>query len=322
MKRLLPRLLLPLLACAALTAVRAAERVEQWTGRAGVTEFQVNTFRGQVTVEAAEDDVLRVEVRAVASGANEERAAAQLKDVRMTWATVGDWCTLDVSAPKESGTRFTWQEKDPLTLEIRVSLPTLKKLRINSNDGAVRLGRISADVEVKARRGQVTCTLVQGNLLVRVEEGGIVASRVTGDADLRNEFGNVSAGTIGGSARLFARDGDVELLAARSGIEAESDGGNVTVSITPGLLQSGRIESAGGNVTLKIDPSARINLEASTSWGKIRDRSPVRTYLPLEILSGGLGGKRLGARMNYGGVEVRAHASGGDIDLVAVESLF
>jgi hypothetical protein len=245
-----------------------------------------------------------------------------LKDIRMTWATVGNWSTLDVSAPKEAGTRFTWQEKDPLTLEIRVALPALKKLQIDSSDGAVRIGRIAADVDVKARRGQVTSALVDGNLFVRVEEGSIVASRVTGDADLRSEFGNVSAGTVGGRARLFARDGDIELLAAKCGIDAESDGGNVTVSISPALRQASRIESAGGNVTLKIDPSARINLEASTSWGKIRDRSSVRTPLTLEILSGGLGGKRLGARLNYGGVEVQAHASGGDLDLVGVESLF
>lgn len=321
MSRFSSRLFLLLLSALALTAVRAAERVEQWTGR-DVAEFRLSTFRGQVTVEAAEDDILRVEVRAVASASDQERAAAQLKDLRMTWATVGDWAALDVSAPKEANARFAWQDKDPVTLEIRVALPALKKIQIDSSDGAVRIGRIAADVDVKARRGQVTCTLVQGNLLVRAEDGSILASRVTGDADLRSEFGNVNAGTVGGRARLFARDGDVELLAARAGIDAQSDGGNVTVSITPALLQSSRIESAGGKVTLKIDPSARINLEASTSWGKIRDRSSVRTPLPLEILSGGLGGKRLGARINYGGVDVQAHASGGDIDLVAVESLF
>lgn len=321
MKRLVPWLLLSWLACAVLTAVQAAERVEQWTGR-DLAEFRLSTFRGQVTVEAAEDDILRVEVRAVASVADPERAAAQLQDIRMTWATLGNWATLDVSAPRETGARFAWQAKDPLTLEIRVALPALKNLQIDSSDGAVRIGRITAAVNVEARRGQVTSALVEGNLFVRVEEGGIVASRVTGDADLRSEFGNVSAGTVGGRARLFARNGDIELLAAKCGIDAESDGGNVAVSITPALWQGSRIESAGGNVTLKIDPSARINLDASTSWGKIRDRSSVRTPLTLEILSGGLGGKRLGARLNYGGAEVQAHASGGDIDLVGAESLF
>jgi hypothetical protein len=311
-----------LLAVLALTTARAAERLEQWTAPAGVAEFRLSTFRGQVTVEAAEDDVLRVEVRAEAASANPERAEARLEGIRMVWAAVGDWCTLDVSEPRESGVRFIWQERDPIGLEIRVFLPALRKLQIVSGEGGVRLGRITADVDISARRGLVSCALVQGNISVRVEEGGIVVSRATGAAHLRSELGDVSAGTIGGHARLFARSGDVELLAGKCSIEANSDGGNVTVGITPSLMHQSRIASAGGNVTLKIDPAARVSLDATTSWGKIRDRSPANLFLPMKVVSGGFGGKRLAARINYGGVEVQVHASGGNIDLVAAESLF
>lgn len=313
--------LLPLVLLA-LPVAQGAERVEQWTAQAGLAEFRLNTFRGQVAVEAAEDDVLRIEVRAVASAANQDRAEVQLKDIRMVWATVGDWGTLDVSEPKESGARFIWQDRDPVSVEIRVFVPALRKLQIVSSDGGVRLGRITADVDIEARRGPVSCTLVQGNLSVRAQDGSIVVSRVTGAADLRSEFGNVSAGTVIGHARLFARNGDVELLAGKSSIDAQSDGGNVTVAITPSLTHNSRIESAGGNVTLRIDPMARFSLDATTSWGKIRDRSPARTFLPMEVVAGGFGGRRLEARFNYGGVPVQAHASGGNIDLVAAESLF
>jgi hypothetical protein len=322
MTRPASRLVFLLLAFLALSTARAAERVEQWTGQAGLAEFRLSTYRGQVTVEAAEDDVLRVEVRAVAAATNEERGEARLKDLRMVWATVGDWSTLDVSEPKETGARFIWQDREPVSLEIRVLLPAMRKLQIVSNDGGVRLGRITADVDIESRRGLVSCTLVQGNLTVRARDGNIVVSRATGSADLRSEFGSVSAGTIGGPARLFARDGDVELLAGKSSIDAESDGGNVTVSIPPSLMHKSRIESAGGNVTLKIDPAARVNLVATTSWGKIRDRSSGKNYLLMEVVAGGIGGKRLEARLNYGGVEVQAHASGGNLDIVAVESLF
>jgi hypothetical protein len=313
--------LLSLLLLALLAPARGAERVEQWTGP-GAAEFRLAVSKGQVTVENAEDGVLRVEVRAVSASLNPDRAAAELKEIRLVWAAVGDWCTLDVSRPGDAGVRFVWQEKDPVSVEVRVALPAMRKLQVVSNDGAVTIGRITADVEVQARRGQVNCTLVQGNLLVRAAEGSILASRVTGDADLRSEFGNVSAGTVGGRANVFTRNGNVELLAAKGGIDAESDGGNVTASLTPSLQGPARIKSAGGNVILKIDPGARLDLEATSTWGKIRDCSTARQPLPAALTAAGLGGRRLVARLNAGGPAVQAHASGGDVELIADESLF
>ncbi len=286
----------------------------------GIPTVKINSYRGLITVESTDQKDVRVQVGAntVLEGELAERV---LQTLKLEWEQEGDVLILTTNDPREA-IRFIWQEGQRLDLVIKVTIPRSCQLDLTTRDGSIRVGEVAGEVRVKCNRGTIFCQMVDGSVSAWNEQGDILVSRCSGDIDLTAKRGSVRAGTVGGTAVIMAVDGDIELYSALRSLRVKTDNGNATVGISRQLTGEASIKANGGTIRLKIDPAAKINLEASTVWGKVRPVSAVQKKLSWVIQSGGIGRGSMNATMNGGGPKVVARADGGYVELVGEVPLF
>ncbi|HWA08074.1 MAG TPA: DUF4097 family beta strand repeat-containing protein [Opitutaceae bacterium] len=305
-----------LLAVLSASAALGRDRVEERTfSPTGPASLRIATYRGIITVDSSDEDVVRVKVTATSTAERDGVAARSLERLQVDWHQEGDTLTLAASNPAETRVRFFWQDNTPLDLNITVSVPRACALDLRSEDGGIRVGDVTGDVVVHTGSGTVFCRHIDGHLKASNDRGDIIVSSCTGDVDLDARQGVVRTGPIRGRAKVSTTNGDIELLSVGSDLDARADAGDVTVGI-PRLFAGGALLRAdGGNVNLKIDPAANIDLSASSVWGQVRMPSVGRFGLPLTTESGGLGHHALVGRINAGGIPIQARASGGHVNL-------
>ncbi len=311
-------ILFSLFALLSASAGLARERTEERTfALSGPPTVRVSAYRGSVSVESSEEDVVRVKV--TANSALEQTGAADraLAALQLDWAQEGNTFTLKATNRSETGVRFFWQEGAQLELNITITVPRVSSLNLSVDDGSIRVGDINGTVRAKTEAGLVFCRHVDGALTVQNGRGDIIVSACTGDVDLTTTRGIIRTGPIGGMAKVTATNGDIELLSVSGGLEAKADGGEITVGIPKTFVGKASIKAAGGDVNLKIDPAANVDLSASSVWGQVRLLPVGRQVLPLVTESGGQGRHALSGRLNAGGVVIEARASGGHVNLMS-----
>lgn len=311
-------IILSLLALLSASTGLARERTEERTfALSGPPTFRLSAYRGSVSVESSEEDVVRVKV--TANSALEQPAAADraLAALQLDWAQEGNTFTLKATNRAETGVRFFWQDGAQLEINITVTVPRVSALNLSVDDGSIRVGDINGTVRAKTEAGLVFCRHVDGALTVQNGRGDIIVSACTGDVDLSATRGIIRTGPIGGMAKVTATNGDIELLSVSGGLEAKADGGEVTVGIPKTFAGKASIKAAGGDVNLKIDPAANVDLSASSVWGQVRLVPVGRQVLPLVTESGGQGRHALVGRLNAGGVVIEARANGGHVNLTS-----
>jgi DUF4097 and DUF4098 domain-containing protein YvlB len=294
----------------------ARERTEEKTfSLSGPPTVRISAYRGSVTVESSEEEVVRVKVTANSALEQAEAAERALAALQLDWAQEGNTFTLKAMNRAETGVRFFWQDGAQLEVNITVTVPRVCALNLSVDDGNIRVGDINGTVRAKTGAGLVFCRHVDGALTVENGRGDIIVSACTGDVDLAATRGIVRTGPIGGMAKVTATNGDIELLSVSGGLEAKADGGEVTVGIPRVFAGKASIKAAGGDVNLKIDPAANVDLSASSVWGQVRLIPVGRQVLPLVTESGGQGRHALVGRLNAGGVVIEARANGGHVNL-------
>jgi DUF4097 and DUF4098 domain-containing protein YvlB len=300
---------------AASTGLARERTVERTFPSSGNPVLKIATYRGTITVESSEENVVRVKVTAT-TGFEQEAAATQALDcLQLDWQQAKNTLSLTATNPRETRVRFFWQEDEQLGVDIIVTVPRTCSLNLVSGNGGIKVGDITGNVSAKTGAGVVFCRHIDGGLVVRNGQGDIIVSRCTGDADLTAQRGLIRTGPIGGKATVSAVNGDIEILSVSGGLVARTDAGDITAGITRQFVGAASVRADGGNVTLKIDPLANVDLSASSVWGQVRMIPAGRLDLPLVTQSGGLGHHGLVARLNAGGTVIEAHASGGHVNL-------
>ena len=298
------------------SAGRARERMEERAfSTHGRPALKIATYRGTITVESSEENVVRLKVTATSGLEDNEAAARELARLQLDWRQEGDTLTLQASNPHETRVRFVWQDERQLDVGITLMVPRTCSLDLASGDGGIRVGDIAGNITVKTGLGTIFCRHVDGALTAQNDEGDIIVSACTGDIKLKTRRGVIRTGPIGGRATVNTINGDIELLSVTGGLVARADGGDITAGIPKFFSGKASLQASGGNINLKIDPSANVDLTASSVWGQVRMIPVGGQNLPLVTESGGLGRRSLAGRVNAGGIRIEAHANGGHVNL-------
>jgi hypothetical protein len=183
----------------------------------------------------------------------------------------------------------------PKSLQVRmeVQVPTKTNVDIRTGGGDVKVRHLEGETNLETSGGDVGVSGLAGNLTARTSGG---------DLELRDLSGDVNVKTSGG---------DITLENARGRVEAHTSGGGVTAALARGNAKGGEIETSGGDVKVSVDPGVSLNLDASASSGE------VTSDLPLKV-TGEISSSRLHATLGSGGATLRIHIDGGSVHISAL----
>jgi hypothetical protein len=219
------------------------------------------------------------------------------------WARNGDRLTVRVRGRDRGGDRF-----------VRVGVPRGVAVEVSGEHVAL---------EARGMRGDLSVTVIEGDLRVSDARGAVDLRTVDGDVEVVDVEGSVDAGTVDGwvairrvrgSIRAQSMDGDVIL--------DDVDGAEVTASTVDGdvtydglLSRGSRVDlvTHDGDVVVSIPADASADVEVATFDGEFIPEFPVQVGRveagqPLRFRLGA-GGARLDVQVFDGDIQLR-HRSG------------
>ena len=144
--------------------------------------------------------------------------------------------------------------------------------------------------------------------------GNVIISRATGDVNARSYFGDLHVGSIAGQAVLRADHGNIDVVNSTGSLKAEAVKGDITAGMSRQIFGDAHLETAAGDVFVDIDPDSELEIQARTSWGKVRSGLALEEY-------GKSSKSRLNGMLNGGGALLALRAKGGNVHIKSVPTL-
>jgi DUF4097 and DUF4098 domain-containing protein YvlB len=199
---------------------------------------------------------------------SEEEAARIFAGLELIAKEEGNVVTLRARNPKETRVRFVWNDKHQIDLAWRITVPRRCNVDLVTLRGGITVGNLTGRMVARVETGSIFLKRIDGSVDANVEVGDIVVSRCSGEMKARVLRGLIRVGTIGGAADLKNSSGDIEVLAARAGITAAAEAGDVYVGFPRDTSGGAQISTSGGSIHAKIDPAAKCRVDASAVWGR------------------------------------------------------
>jgi DUF4097 and DUF4098 domain-containing protein YvlB len=191
-------------------------------------------------------------------------------------------------------------------------------IRIKNASGSVDLKNSGGDIII-GEAGDVVAQTSSGSIKIDSAKGKVDAKNSGGDVSIASGDGEIVTRTSSGSisiglakARVEAKDagGRIDVAEARDTVVAETSSGLINVSFAEAPKGDCRLAVAGGGIKLAVPQSAKLDLDARSSGGRVVSEMPITMAVSGESKSGELQGK-----INGGGPSMVLRASSGDIRL-------
>jgi DUF4097 and DUF4098 domain-containing protein YvlB len=217
----------------------------------------------RVIVEAGHSDVLvqtwsekkvHVELKKQLHGEKEEEAARQASDIRLSVVPSPGSVTVGTTGSRLSG----------LSSEFTVTIPEHSRLQVITENGAVAVRGIKADVLVKTSHGDVEASDLGGSLEVVNDDGSINLHRIKGPVNVRTAHGDIEARDLSGTADVACDDGDISLSRVAGAIRVTHAHGEVGISQAESEV---RVTSNNADVTAS---DVRGPMEIVDEHGSVR----------------------------------------------------
>lgn len=274
----------PVLASAAPSPGRAQwgrGRPERFALSGRVTQLEIATYYGSVTVEPGPDRSLHVELTKLTRMGIDQAAAERAAQVRLQPKVKAG--ALSLCTYGEEGAKG-WGEL--VDYEVRVLTPTswragakgssAPRLRVRSREGNICLRRLRGRQEIQATSGSVELEGLRGAAEVGTVEGDVTGTDLAWDQAV-----------------------------------VHSSGGNLTLGVSALPAQADlQLSSAIGNLRLALPSGAACQVEADTTAGRVVTEIP--------RLKSGLryGDRSLRGSLGQGTARVKLQSTRGRIEIV------
>jgi len=147
------------------------------------------------------------------------------------------------------------------------------------------------------------------NASVETAGGAISIKDMRGEVEASTSGGGISIERNSGRVRAHTSGGGIEIQDAMGAIDASTSGGGVNASLLGQPNQECRLYTAGGSINVSLSKDIHVDLDASTSGGRVwtdfpvagrGDRHPSELRTPLNG-----GGPRLFLHTSGGGISIR-----------------
>ncbi len=255
----------------------------------------VDAEGGRISVEGGATDGVHVLVTSTRSDIEEryrfsfessgERAKIEADRRGLGWFNWGDGgLRFEIRVPTETSV-------DLETSGGRIEVEGLEgEVLLDTSGGRIEIYDVRGDVDAHTSGGPITAEEIVGSLRAHTSGGSISVERVTGDVFANTSGGSVVLEEIGGHA------------------EAKSSGGSISVRFSAGNGEGGTLSTSGGTVTAYVDETVSLDIDASTTGGRVTLDVPV-------AVRGAVSKRSVQGELNGGGPTLRMRSSGGSIRL-------
>ena len=261
---------------------------------------------GDLRVVAADRTDTVVEVRPSDPGSE--------ADVRAADQTRVDYADgrLLVKTPKQRGLGVFGK---PGSVDVTLDLPAGSELQADIGAGGIRGAGALADTRVKSGAGDteldrvgaltlqtgaghVEVDTVAGRADIRTGSGRLQVREIDGAAVVKNSNGDSWLGLVTGDLQVNAANGDITVDRADSSVAASTSNGAITVGAA--IRGTASLKTGFGEIQIGIPAGTAVKLDASTSFGRIRNQlesadGPQETDETLDLR----------ARSSYGDIVIR-----------------
>ena len=308
---------------------------------ASVSDVEVKTSGGSISVEGVNAAEARVEVFVNANNGSDNLSKDEIKK------RLEENYDLNVSAnnnkitaiakPKERN--MNW--KKGLSISFKVFAPKNITSDLATSGGSISISNLSGSQDFSTSGGSLHVDNVSGKVKGRTSGGSIDVANSKDDINLATSGGSIHAENCNGNLRLSTSGGSIDLNNLKGNIEANTSGGSVNGNNIEGELSTGtsggsvhlsdmacsldastssgsvdvsmkelgkyvKISNSGGNISLSIPANKGIDLKLSGQ----RVSAPA-----LANFNGSMKDNQVEGKLNGGGVPVTVRAGGGRVSL-------
>lgn len=196
-------------------------------------------------------------------------------------------------------------------LSYKIRVPKSTTLEIKTGGGGITIYSMSRDADLKTSGGFIEVSHLQGMLHAHTSGGHIKVEQIQGDTDLETSGGGIEADSVDGRLVANTSGGPIRIDQVTGRIDAHTSGGSIGATFRKGNAHGGLIETSGGAIHIRIDPSVNLEVDASTSGGRVDCRIPLRVV-------GTTSRSALRGTLGSGGELLRVHTSGGSVLIEAL----
>ena len=226
------------------------------------------------------------------------------QDYNVEFSEEAGKATVRVDRKKDVSHWFGLGSGDGVRLEVEV--PSDAALDAHTSGGPIDVDGVRGQLHLATSGGGIRGTDVGGDVFANTSGGAIELTHVDGAVRAETSGGRIEIQDARGDVHAETSGGGIEILAARGRVEAETSGGPVRVEFARGNASGGSLSSSGGGVTVSLDPAIGLELDASTSGGRVVADVPVK-------VRGEISRSALRGTIGEGGATLRLRSSGGGI---------
>lgn len=302
------RLIAVALLCAAAAAPAAAEVLQKRydVGPGGRLEIVADV--GSIDIDTSGSAVdIEVDLRG---------RAAELLEVRME--RVENTVVVRAELPEQYR---RGGDMGDLRVRFDLRIPSVFDVEARTRGGSVSVGSLQGELTVGTAGGSISLGDTTGTVRAKTAGGSISAGSAGGDTELTTAGGSISVGDVAGTLAARTAGGSIDIGRVAGAVVARTAGGSISIDEAGGAIEASTaggsvratfgaqpagpsaLSTNGGSVAVYLPDFIAVDIEAETSWGKIRNE------LELEMVRSGK--RYLSGKLNGGGPELRLEGSGG-----------
>jgi DUF4097 and DUF4098 domain-containing protein YvlB len=218
----------------------------------------------------------------------------KLSDYRLEEDQSGNTVHFSLKEKIHAGIHFTVNWHNSSSVSVEVETPANLTLHAETADGNLNATGLRGAISLRSSDGHQTIADVSGTLNIQSSDGAV---------DLRNIAGTLDAHTS---------DGNLNISGKLDGLNVHTSDGSLILELASGtaLKADSTLRSSDGSITVRLPKDLSVNLDVSTSDGKIDCNLP----LTLDGFHGGSGNSIQG-KLNAGGARFSIHSSDGSVHL-------
>ncbi|NWF88705.1 MAG: DUF4097 family beta strand repeat protein [Ignavibacteriaceae bacterium] len=190
-------------------------------------------------------------------------------------------------------------------LIFEIQVPREFNLKTITAGGDIKIQDVKGKIYSRTSGGDIILSQVNGKTDIGTSGGDISFNNSYGDINASTSGGNIKGNKFSGKIEVSTSGGDIELIGSDSRIFGTTSGGDITLDYS-GQNHGIELETSGGDINVSMPKDINAQAHFSTSGGSIK--SEFKGNNAIEISS-----SKFEAEINDGGNAIVLKTSGGDI---------
>lgn len=269
-------------------------------------EVNINTSGGFVRVHGGSESEVHVIMYVRRGNRWLSPSDTDLADFDIEISHDGNLVTV-YSRRDQSGIGRLFRSDRNISVSFVVHLPENSTVSASTSGGSVTAENLNNGMELRTSGGSISAENVNGYSNIRTSGGGITLNNVNGNIQARTSGGSVSASGISGTAELRTSGGSIRIDNASGRISARTSGGSIRARFIT-FDRDLDLSTSGGSIRVELPLADHFSLDLSGS----------RVQTELRNFTGTSERNRIRGDVGNGGPTLRAHTSGGGVQVTYI----